>query len=554
MARSRGFSQDRRRKQKECAGLSSRRVVMLLSNAFRPDPRVLKEARSLAGAGYEVTVIAWDREGAYPPEEPARSETGQSGSARSETGQSGSARSKTGQSGSARSETGQSGSARSKTGQSGSARSETGQSGSARSKTGQSGSARSKTGQSGSARSETGQSGSARSETGQSEAFSVQRVQEVRSSYGAGLAQALRLPRFWLHAWRRLNRLRPEVVHCHDFDTLPPGWLWAKLHRRPVLYDAHEYYTELQRPRLHGLAGKILLPLINAAEQALSRSAAAVVTVDERIARRYHNRRIVIIGHYPPADFAQNLARSAPSGAPTKLGHSPAPSPQPPAPSPQPPAPSPQPPVPSPHSPAPSPQPPLPSPRAAPPAPTLVYAGRFSTDRGLVVIAQVLQRLAGQGLRPRLRLLGTWTSPAEEQAFWQAMAGLESQVEMVGWVQFEQVPAQLATADVALALLQPIERYVAALPVKLFEYMASGLPVVISDFPPNRAVVAGADCGILVDPADAEDVAAAIARLLNDPDEAHRLGANGRRAFEAQYNWSALEQRLLALYAELVDK
>jgi glycosyltransferase involved in cell wall biosynthesis len=544
MARSRGFSQDRRRKQKECAGLSSRRVVMLLSNAFRPDPRVLKEARSLAGAGYEVTVIAWDREGAYPPEEPARSETGQSGSARSETGQSGSARSKTGQSGSARSETGQSGSARSETGQSGSARSETGQSGSARSKTGQSGSARS----------ETGQSGSARSETGQSEAFSVQRVQEVRSSYGAGLAQALRLPRFWLHAWRRLNRLRPEVVHCHDFDTLPPGWLWAKLHRRPVLYDAHEYYTELQRPRLHGLAGKILLPLINAAEQALSRSAAAVVTVDERIARRYHNRRIVIIGHYPPADFAQNLARSAPSGAPTKLGHSPAPSPQPPAPSPQPPAPSPQPPVPSPHSPAPSPQPPLPSPRAAPPAPTLVYAGRFSTDRGLVVIAQVLQRLAGQGLRPRLRLLGTWTSPAEEQAFWQAMAGLESQVEMVGWVQFEQVPAQLATADVALALLQPIERYVAALPVKLFEYMASGLPVVISDFPPNRAVVAGADCGILVDPADAEDVAAAIARLLNDPDEAHRLGANGRRAFEAQYNWSALEQRLLALYAELVDK
>jgi hypothetical protein len=460
MARSRGFSQDRRRKQKECAGLSSRRVVMLLSNAFRPDPRVLKEARSLAGAGYEVTVIAWDREGAYPPEEPARSETGQSGSARSETGQSGSARSETGQSGSARSETGQSGSARSKTGQSGSARSETGQSGSARSETGQSGSARSETGQSGSARSETGQSGSARSETGQSgsarsetgqsgsarsetgqsgsarsktgqsgsarsetgqsgsarsetgqsegvarsetgqsegvarsetgqservarsetgqsegvarsetgqsEAFSVQRVQEVRSSYGAGLAQALRLPRFWLHAWRRLNRLRPEVVHCHDFDTLPPGWLWAKLHRRPVIYDAHEYYTELQRPRLHGLAGKILLPLINAAEQALSRSAAAVVTVDERIARRYHNRRIVIIGHYPPADFAQNLARSAPSGAPTKLGHSPAP--QSPVPSPHSPAPTPQPPVPSPHSPPPTPHsPPWSTPAAFPP-------------------------------------------------------------------------------------------------------------------------------------------------------------------------------------------
>ncbi len=386
------------------------RVAMLLSNAFRPDPRVLKEARSLAEAGYQVTVIAWDREGNYPAQQ-------------------------------------------------------------------------------------------------QTEGFIVQRVQDVRSSYGAGLRQALRLPRFWLHAWRRLNRLRPAVVHCHDFDTLPPGWLWAKTHCRPVIYDAHEYYTELQRPRLRGLAGQVLLPLIAAAEQVLSRSAAAVVTVDERIARGYRNRRVVIIGHYPPVDFAQGVARS-------ETGHSN-----------------------------------LSTPHAS--RPTLVYAGRFSTDRGMVVIAQALQRLAAQGVRPRLRLLGVWTNSAEEQAFWQAMIGLEQQVEMIGWAPFEQVATHLASADVALAVLQPIERYTVALPVKLFEYMACGLPVIISDFPANRAVVAGADCGLLVDPSDVDAVAAAMLRLLEDPAEARRLGANGRRAFEERYNWQALERKLLALYAEL---
>lgn len=410
---------------------------MLLSNAFRPDPRVLKEARSLAQAGYAVTVIAWDREGAYPAQELARSEADHS------------------------------------------------------------------------------DDDPARSETGQSGSFMVQRVQDVRSSYGAGIRQALRLPRFWLHAWRRLNRLRPDVVHCHDFDTLPPGWLWAKAHRRPVIYDAHEYYTELQRPRLRGLAGRVLLPLIGAAEQALSRSASAVVTVDERIARRYHSRRIVIIGHYPPVEFAGSFERAG-------GGES-----------------------------SPSPHLSLPGRRTGEGGGILVYAGRFSTDRGMVVIARALQRLAAQGMRPRLRLLGTWTSQAEERAFWQAMAGLESQVDMVGWVQFEQVPAQLATADVALALLQPIERYTVALPVKLFEYMACGLPVIISDFPANRAVVTGAECGILVDPSNADAVATAIARLLDDPLEARRLGDNGRRAFETQYNWQALEEKLLALYAEL---
>ena len=44
-------------------------IAMLLSNAFRPDPRVLKEAAALAAAGYAVTVIAWDREGKLPPQE-----------------------------------------------------------------------------------------------------------------------------------------------------------------------------------------------------------------------------------------------------------------------------------------------------------------------------------------------------------------------------------------------------------------------------------------------------------------------------------------------------
>ena len=390
-------------------------IAMLLSNAFRPDPRVLKEAGTLARGGYAVTVIAWDREGRYPAVEQVQA--------------------------------------------------------------------------------------------GEGTAFTVQRVHGVRSSYGAGLRQALRLPRFWLTAWRRLNGLRPEVVHCHDFDTLPAGWLWARLHRRAVIYDAHEYYTELQQPRLGGSGiGRLLLRLIGAAEQALSRTASAVITVDERIARRYHNRRVVVVGHYPPRDFApQSLDMAA-----TKLA-----------------------------------QPTEPA--------TLIYAGRLSSDRGMLVIAAALQRLAQQGLHPRLRLLGTWTNPAEAQAFTAATRGLEAQIEEVGWVPFEQVAAQMQQCDIALALLQPIPRYIAALPVKLFEYMACGLPMVISDFPANREVVAAADCGLLVDPANVDAVSEALARLLADPAEAHRLGENGRRAFEMHTNWQALEPKLLAVYAEITE-
>jgi len=44
-------------------------IVMLLSNPFRPDPRVLKEAESLQATGYNVTILCWDRQAAYPLEE-----------------------------------------------------------------------------------------------------------------------------------------------------------------------------------------------------------------------------------------------------------------------------------------------------------------------------------------------------------------------------------------------------------------------------------------------------------------------------------------------------
>ena len=382
----------------------SHRVAMLLSNAFRPDPRVLKEARSLAQAGYDLTVVAWDREGTFAPQETV-------------------------------------------------------------------------------------------------DGFTVLRVQNVRSRYGAGARQLGRLPVFWRRAWAILNEIRPELVHCHDFDTLPPGWLWAKLHRRPVIYDAHEYYTELQRPRLRGLLGKVLLPAISIAEQLLSRTADAIVTVDERIARRYHNRRIAIIGHFPPVDFISPLALNDKPQAGERV---------------------------------------------------LVYAGRFSTDRGMLMIGAALQRLAQRGIRPRLRLLGTWTHPAEEQAFLQSVAGIEDQVDAVGWVPFEQIAESLSSATVALAVLQPIPRYVAALPVKLFEYMACGLPVVISDFPAVREVVAGSDCGILVDPVNVEVVSQAIEALIVDPDLAQRLGENGRTAFTTQYNWQVLEPLLFGIYADLL--
>lgn len=86
---------------------------------------------------------------------------------------------------------------------------------------------------------------------------------------------------------------------------------------------------------------------------------------------------------------------------------------------------------------------------------------------------------------------------------------------------------------------------------KLFEAMGAGLPVVCTDFTLWQEIVAKYDCGACVQPNDVQAVRAAFERLLEDPAQAKRMGENGRRAVETEYNWATQEKTLLALYKAL---
>ena len=106
-------------------------------------------------------------------------------------------------------------------------------------------------------------------------------------------------------------------------------------------------------------------------------------------------------------------------------------------------------------------------------------------------------------------------------------------------------------ARVGLVLCHPAPNYLEALPNKLFETMAAGVPVVASDFPLWRGLVQGSGCGIVVDPLDASAVARAIRRLLENPEQAEAMGRRGQEAVRMRYNWAGEAEKLLALYRGL---
>ena len=79
-----------------------------------------------------------------------------------------------------------------------------------------------------------------------------------------------------------------------------------------------------------------------------------------------------------------------------------------------------------------------------------------------------------------------------------------------------------------------------------------GLPVVLSDSAYARQVMERYEFGILVDPADTDQIARAVRYLADHPEEAARMGRNGRRAIAEEFNWETQERNLLGLYRDLI--
>ncbi|RJS60671.1 glycosyltransferase family 4 protein [Bacillus sp. PK3_68] len=174
------------------------------------------------------------------------------------------------------------------------------------------------------------------------------------------------------------------------------------------------------------------------------------------------------------------------------------------------------------------------------------YVGGITAIRGIREMVEALQFTESVSL-----LLGGKFVTASERDMVAALPGW-AKVDELGYVNREGVKEIYRKSKAGLVVLHPTINYIDALPVKMFEYMAAGLPVIASNFPLwEGIIVEKGKCGLCVDPLNPRQIASAIQWLVDHPEEAERMGENGRKAVETEYNWERENEKLLAVYESL---
>ena len=184
--------------------------------------------------------------------------------------------------------------------------------------------------------------------------------------------------------------------------------------------------------------------------------------------------------------------------------------------------------------------------------PLVAFVGTLKPWHEPGILVRGVALLRERGVAPRLLIVGDGPERARVEDL-AAEHGVSSQLTFTGAVPHDEVPAYLGAADVAAATYHA-ETGSYFSPLKLFEYLAAGLPVVAAELGEIPHCVRAGETGFLYPPGNAEAFADALATLLADRERAVALGRNGREHVLRHHTWTANADAVAALAAQLVEE
>ena len=288
---------------------------------------------------------------------------------------------------------------------------------------------------------------------------------------------------------KALEVFRPDVIHVHDPLTPSTSMLGVIHKNAPVVATFHSYFARDHfEGRVYSLLAPLLRPIWRKVDRRLAVSEAARYSVCSRM------------GHVP-VDIVPNGADVDVFAGATAA--------------------------------------------QLPPGRRLLFVGRLEPRKGFPVAVRAFAALASQYPDLQLVVVG---DGEQRDAINELPAQIKARVHMLGRVTYEALPTYHRAADIFISPATGSESF----GIVLVEAMAAGLPLVASDIAGYREVVRHNREGLLVRPSDHTALANGVRQLLDNPDLARSLGANGaRRAIS--FSWDCIIDRLEERYDQLVE-
>ena len=309
-----------------------------------------------------------------------------------------------------------------------------------------------------------------------------------------------RLKRVTIGLWRLYKKtltLKPDIVHFHDPDVILVGIL-LKIHGKKVIFDVHENFPNLAYDRVWvpPIAKWPLSILLSGLMRLSGFLFDGIVAATPSIMEMFPKEKSVTVRNMSRLEtFDRTHAQ----------------------------------------------------PQLNPPI--VCYVGGMSETRGFhqmldainIVNKDLECHLCLGGHIPEKLLLDSKNNP-----------GWKYTTKM-GFLTRKQVADLYSKCLAGLVVLAPSKNHVESLPIKMFEYMASTLPVIASNFPLWQNIIQENKCGICVSPDDPEELAAAITSIATTPSAQNEMGAQGIYCATTKYNWNIEEKKLLDFYIKIID-
>lgn len=295
--------------------------------------------------------------------------------------------------------------------------------------------------------------------------------------------------------YAKVLELQPDVVHFHDPELMGIAGKLVKAGYK-VIYDVHEDVPKqvLNKQWLPKIIRPLISWLVKLQEKRTAAKLSGIICATEIIARRFkqYNPNTIAVHNYPIlAELANNPVKWEDRDL------------------------------------------------------DLCYVGSISQTRGILPLSESLVISGCQ-----LELAGAFSNSAIETQLKNSTRF--SRINYHGVIGRAAIAELLSRVRVGMVTLLPTPSYVESLPIKLFEYMLSGIPVVASDFELWRPIVEGNNCGLMVDPTDPNAIAKACLELIKNPLQAQQMGENGYQAVMKHYIWEQEQLKLLEFYRKLL--